>query len=350
MVKHIRVGKTTLHFREPFQIAYEKVESAPVILVELHDEKGRVGLGSAAPDEEVSGENIDRLAALLRKDLREDFFSHPEEDWRWYKEKLFQTFENYPSGHAAVETALMHLAALRKNADPQSFFGACRDSCDLVVTVGIKSIPETKKEVEKRLEEGCRTIKLKCGIDPDEDIEKIHMVRELIPKNKKLLLDANQGYSLKDARRVLQAVRSLDIAGIEQPVKAKRHEELKSLRALDITPIIADEGAKTKEEAFRLLREDYVDGINVKLMKYGGPSVCEEILEYALSRSKLTMLGCMYESNVSITAAAYLALAHPVHFVDLDSGHFDFDDDPTADGAYVENGTLRIRGIPKLKT
>jgi len=57
----------------------------------------------------------------------------------------------------------------------------------------------------------------------------------------------------------------------------------------------------------------------------------------------------MYESNVSITAAAYLALAYPVNFVDLDSGHFDFDNDPTTAGAWVENGVLRVRGVPELK-
>ncbi len=349
-MQNIRIEKTTLHFREPFQIAYEKVDRAPVLLVILKDKAGRVGIGSAAPDEELSGENIDSLAALLRKNLQKKFFLRPEGDWRNYNKKIIATFKHYPSGQAAIETALMHLAALRENTMPRHFFPIYRRSCDLVVTVGIKGIAETKKEIEGRLGEGFRTIKLKCGLDPDGDIEKIQMAREIIPKDKKLLLDANQGYSATDARRVLQAVRRLDIAGIEQPVGAKNHDALKSLCALGIVPIIVDEGAKTKEEAFHLLKQGYADGINVKMMKYGGPSVCAEILEFALSGSKIVMLGCMYESNVSITAAAYLALAYPVHFVDLDSGHFDFDDDPTVGGAYVKNGTLRIRGVPRLKT
>ena len=349
-MQDIQIEKTDLHFREPFQIAYETVDHAPILVVTLRDDQGNVGIGSAAPDEEVSGENIDLLAAALRKNIQKRFFSRPEEDWRGYREKIIKALAQYPSGQAAVETALLHLAALRGKTAPQQFFGSFRTSCDLVVTVGIKGIAETKKEIERRLDEGFRTIKLKCGLDPDGDIEKIRLAREVIPKDKKLLLDANQGYSLKDARRVLRAVHGLSLAGIEQPVSARDHEGLKSLRALDIIPIIVDEGARTKEEAFSLLRQGYADGINVKLMKYGGPSVCAEIVEFALAHSKIAMLGCMYESNVSITAAAYLALAYPVDFVDLDSGHLDFDDDPTVGGVYVKNGTLRIRGVPRLKT
>lgn len=348
-MQNVQIKKVSLHFREPFQIAYERVERTPVLLVILEDEEGRVGVGSAAPDEEVSGENIDRLAAVLRKNLPKKFFSGSGKDWGSYKEAIIKTFKRYPSGQAAVETALIHLTALRDKTTPRNFFGTYRRSCELVVTVGIKNISETKKEIESRLDQGFRTIKLKCGLDPDGDIEKISLARKLIPKGKKLLLDANQGYSPKEARRVLQAIRGLDIAGIEQPVAARNHEALRSLRSLEIVPIIVDEGARTKEEAFHLLEHGYADGINVKLMKYGGPSVCAEILEFALARSKIVVLGCMYESNVSITAAAYLALAYPVPFVDLDSGHLDFDDDPTVGGTWIKNGTLQIRGIPRLK-
>ena len=181
-MQDVQIEKTDLHFREPFQIAYETVDHAPIIVVTLMDDRGNVGIGSAAPDEEVSGENIDLLAAALRKNIQKRFFSRPEEDWKGYREKIARTLAHYPSGRAAVETALLHLAALRGKTPPQQFFGSCRTSCDLVVTVGIKGITETKKEIEGRLAEGFRTIKLKCGLDPDGDVEKICMAREIIAR------------------------------------------------------------------------------------------------------------------------------------------------------------------------
>lgn len=341
--------KKELHFREPFAIAYETVEFTSVILLVLEDEKGNVGLGSAAPDETVTGENIDEIKSLLEKRVDLDFFSHALEDRAWYEKRIRQELDGYPSAQAAVETALIHLVALREGVSPQEYFGTCRQSCDLVVTVGIKPLPDTLVEVKKRVKDGFKSIKLKVGLDMDGDIEKIQAVREALPTNIKLIVDANQGYKYDEARRVLEAVGDLQIAGVEQPVPANQKEEFRRLRELERLPLIADELATKAEEAMWLLKQDYADGINIKMMKFGGPSSCQEIIEYALERSKLVMLGCMYESNVSITAAAYLALAYPVNFVDLDSGHFDFDDDSTWRGAYVKNGRLRIKGIPKLK-
>ncbi|KKT93207.1 MAG: Mandelate racemase/muconate lactonizing protein [Parcubacteria group bacterium GW2011_GWA2_45_14] len=348
-MKEIRVEKNELQFREPFAIAYETVESAPILLLILKDEEGNVGLGSTAPDETVTGENIDEIKKLLEQRVGLDFFSHPIKDRSWYENKIRQDLAGYPSAQAAVETALLHLIALQEGVNPQDFFGTCRQSCNLVVTVGIKPLPETLTEVKKRVNDGFKLIKLKVGLDVDGDIEKIQAVRAALPTKIKLVIDANQGYSYKEARRVLNAVGNLDIAGVEQPVPADQREEFRKLRELEILPLIADELATKAKEAKMLLAQGYADGINVKMMKFGGPSSCQEIIEYALERSKLVMLGCMYESNVSITAAAYLALAYPINFVDLDSGHFDFDDDATLGGAKVKNGILRLKGIPRLK-
>lgn len=330
-------------------IAYETVEFTPVLLLMLEDEKGNVGLGSAAPDETVTGENIDEIKTLVEKRVDLDFFSHSLEDRAWYEKRIRQELAGYPSAQAAVETALIHLVALRERVNPQEYFGTCRRSCDLVVTVGIKPLSDTLIEVKKRVNDGFKSIKLKVGLDVDGDIEKIQAVREALPTTIKLIIDANQGYTYDEAKRVLEAVGGLQIAGVEQPVAANQKEEFRKLRELERLPLIADELATKAEEAMLLLKQDYADGINIKMMKFGGPSACQEIIEYALEGSKLVMLGCMYESNVSITAAAYLALAYPIHFVDLDSGHFDFDDDSTQEGAYVKNGKLRIKGIPKLK-
>ena len=340
--------KQELSFREPFAIAYETVDSASVILLGLEDEKGNVGLGSAAPDETVTGENIDEIKTLLEKRVDLDFFCHALEDRAWYEKRIRQQLDGYPSAQAAVETALIHLVALREGVSPQKYFGTGRQSCALVVTVGIKPLPDTLVEVNKRVQDGFKSIKLKVGLDMDGDIEKIQAVREALPANIKLIIDANQGYKYAEAKRVLEAIGDLQIAAVEQPVPAKQKEEFKRLRAMERLPLIADELATKADEARLLLKQDYADGINIKMMKFGGPSACQEIIEYALERSKLVMLGCMYESNVSITAAAYLALAYPIQFVDLDSGHFDFENDGTAGGAAVSNGMLYVDGMPRL--
>jgi L-alanine-DL-glutamate epimerase-like enolase superfamily enzyme len=54
------------------------------------------------------------------------------------------------------------------------------------------------------------------------------------------------------------------------------------------------------------------------------------------------MIGCNYESNISITTGAQLALSLPVDFVDLDSGIFDFDEPDLTGGAVIQRGHISV--------
>ena len=65
MIKRADVKTHRMHFRTPFKIAYEEVETADVVTVTLTDEFGHVGLGSAAPDPEVTGETAQKDAEIL---------------------------------------------------------------------------------------------------------------------------------------------------------------------------------------------------------------------------------------------------------------------------------------------
>ncbi len=348
MIKKICVEENTLHFREPFTIAYETVRSAAVVILHLHDEKGRIGLGSAAPDPYVTGETAPAAHGVLRRLCNKKFFNLPLEEWHRYHEKIQNVFKGFPSAQSAVEEAIFNLLSVRQDRRVTSFFGGYRESCKAVITIGISDQEHTVQEVKKRLKQGFSIIKLKCGNDLEDDIQKICEIRKIIPKNKKLLLDANQGYSPREATQLLRAIKRLDILGIEQPIAARNIGGLRKLRSLQLVPIIADESASTVADAVKLLAGEYVDGVNIKLMKHGGPICSAEIFHIAKRLSKLTILGCMYESNISITTGARLALALPFDFVDLDSGHLDFYDDPTRGGAYIENGEIKIKGAVKL--
>lgn len=348
MVKKVCIEDYILHFREPFAIAYERVTSASVVIIHLHDEKGRIGLGSAAPDPYVTGETTPIILRLLKKRLTEDFFDLPLGELHRYHKKIQTLFKKFPSAQSAVEEALINLLLARRHKSVTNFFHNFRRHCNAVITVGINDEAHTIQEIKKRLREGFSIIKLKCGDDLNKDIRKIFEARNSIPNDGKLLLDANQGYSFKEAVQLLHTIKKLDIAAIEQPIAAKDINGLKKLRSMQIIPIIADEAASDVDKTVELLRGDYVDGINIKLMKQGGLIGCANIFYLAKKLGKLTMLGCMYESNISITTGARLASALPFDFVDLDSGHLDFYNDPTKGGAYIKNGKIKINGLSQL--
>ena len=78
----------------------------------------------------------------------------------------------------------------------------------------------------------------------------------------------------------------------------------------------------------------YVDGVNLKLMKCGGITEALRILNVARSHGLKTMIGCMSESSVSISAGA--SITGIIDFVDLDS-HYNLDPDPS-EGSKMVNG------------
>jgi L-alanine-DL-glutamate epimerase-like enolase superfamily enzyme len=167
-------------------------------------------------------------------------------------------------------------------------------------------------------------------------------VDKLIPRPVKFFLDANQGYSRAEAEELLKKIRHCRVLLIEQPVVPEDWAGLKKLHQMKLIPIIADESAVTFDDALRLLSGDYVAGVNIKMMKCGGPVNFLKIFHLAKQLNKMVMLGCMYESNISLTTAASLAMALPVDFVELDSGNQDFPDDPAVGGIKAQAGYVRL--------
>lgn len=345
MIQDIEIFSRTLHFHAPFKIAYEEVNTSDVVIIKLTSSEGHVGLGSASFDEEVTGESIHNALALLKEVINKKFFDQPIEMLYIYHEKIQEVLKGYPASQSAVEEAIYNLFCNSRGLSLVNLFGGYRKTCPLSITIGIKDKQKTVQEVQQRIDEGYSMIKLKTGLDVKADLERIDSCLKLFSSKARFMIDANQGYSLKDAIYLCNNLpQAGEIAFIEQPIDAKKPHQLKSLKSHTSIPIIADESVVDFHDAFYLLNNDIVDGINIKLMKCGGPTNFLALFYLAKSLNKLVIIGCMYESTISITTGTALALALPVDYIDLDSGHIDFYDDPVTGGAVVKYGQLTIHG------
>ena len=342
LIKKIVIDKKRLHLRQSFRVTYEDVSETEVIFLKIIDQNGNYGLGCASCDTCVTGEKIDDVLKILKKQLTKSFFDISFQSWYQYHEKIQKVFSRYLSAQFAVEAAVLDLFSKQSGIPLPIFFGGYRKSVDLIYSVGIKGIKETEEEVLLKLKEGFKIIKLKIGEDIKEDIEKIKLIRKIIPARNKMTLDANRGYAFSEAKKLFKAINPLNISLIEEPLIKKDLSLLKELQLIAKVPIIADESTVTINSAIDILLSDDWDGLNIKLINCGGPINFLKIFYLAKVLKKITMIGCTYESNISMTAGANLALGLPVDYVDLDSGHLDFIDDPTIGGAKVEAGKIKI--------
>jgi len=348
MIKTIDVFRQKLHFRAPFQIAYEKVYEADVVIVKVVTEDGLVGLGNAAPDSEVTGETLEAVLSILHTVLTPAFFDMPLDSWFSYHKKIQSAFAGFPSAQSAAEEVILNLFSQQDKIPLSKFFGGYRTECPIMMTIGIKDQAAMLEEITTRLAEGYTTLKLKVGLDVEQDILRVKAARAVIPKTCRLTLDANQGYRFHEAVKLLRELEKTPIDLIEQPTDAKDLNALKELHQLFSIPVIADESVVSVENAYELLTGDYVSGVNIKLMKCGGPINFLEIFSLAKRLNKIIMIGCNYESHISMTMGADLALGLPLDYVDLDSGHLDFKDDPVTGGARIERGVISVDGWPVL--
>ncbi|MDD3896484.1 MAG: enolase C-terminal domain-like protein [Candidatus Peribacteraceae bacterium] len=333
-----------MHFREPFSIAYETVETADVVFVRLCDVEGRVGIGSGSPDPEVTGETLEMALESLQERLHSEALATPGSLYGVHA-YLEEAFADSPSAQSAAEEALCSLLLQQNLLSFTDVLPPIRSACPATVTIGILEERATAEEVRRRLDEGFRSIKMKCGTDLATDLRKIQKSLALLPPDGSLLLDANQGYAMAEAVECLNALKDSGIVLIEQPVSAADLEGLRTLHHMQSIPVVADEAAVRFAGVKQLLDGDYAAGVNVKLMKCGGLLNAERIIRYAKEHDKIVLIGCMYESNVSLTTAAHIALAFEVDVADIDSGNMDFDDDPATGGFRVQDGYISV-GYP----
>ncbi len=175
-------------------------------------------------------------------------------------------------------------------------------------TIGIDKI-ETMV-LKLREFDGWPIYKIKLGT-PDD----LAIVRELRRHTGAIFrVDANCAWSVEQTLALAPELRKLGVEFIEQPLPAGEWAGMKKLFAASALPIIADESCLVPADVDRCA--GYFHGINVKLTKAGGLTPARWMLQHARELGLQTMVGCMCESSVGISAIAQLLPL--LDYVDMD--------------------------------
>jgi len=248
-----------------------------------------------------------------------------------------------PCALAALDIALWDLKAKKANLQLNDLLGIPKPSTPTSITVGINPPEVVKKRVELILKnKQVRALKIKLGspngIDYDKEI--YSQVLESTKSSKiSIRVDANGGWALDDAKEMIKWLSERNAEYIEQPLSEGNEDQLKFLFKGRSLPIFVDESCRFSEDVPRLA--NFVDGVNLKLMKCGGITEALRILNTARSFGLKTMIGCMSESSVSISAGA--SLTGIIDYVDLDS-HYNLSPDPSSGAVMINGVTMTNNG------
>lgn len=344
----IETWQHSMRLAEPYSIAHEYFDRADNVFLRILTDTGPVGLGVAAPDFGVTGENAAGALATIDGAVRERLPGLDPLRTLHVLDALEHDLEGQPAALAAVDMALHDLLARVAGLPLWVLLGGYRDSIVTSVTIGILPADETVARAIEFVGRGFQALKLKGGRDAGDDIERVRRVRDAVGPHIELRFDANQGYDSATALHFIEATRAARLELVEQPTPINRPESLGHVRSGAHLPVMADESLLTLRDAFRIAADGLADMVNVKLMKVGGIAAAQRINAVARSARLEVMVGCMDECALAIAAGLHFALAHKnVMYADLD-GHFDLLDDPTAGAVVLENGRLRPLDRPGL--
>lgn len=347
-ITQLEAWPVTMKLAEPYTIAYETISSVTNVFLRVETSTGLVGYGCAAPDGEVTGENARMVMDACNNWISPSFKGSDPLRPIMLMERIRPYLNTQPSALAMADMALFDILGKAANLPLFKLLGGYRNRIRTSVTIGILPVEET---VEKALEftrQGFRALKIKGGIDVEDDIERLTRVREEVGKKIELRFDANQGYSEIDILKFVSNIRAVGLELIEQPTHRKKDQLLGRVTQQVSLPIMADESLMNLKDAFRLARKELVDMINIKLMKVGGIDEALKINAVSRAADLDVMVGCMDESAFAIAAGLHFALARPtVRYADLD-GHIGLKGDPAADAVCLNKGILYPTGLPGI--
>lgn len=347
-IKSIETWSHKMKLATPYTIAYETIDSTINVFTKITTKSGIVGFGCAAPDLEVTGET-EKSVLGVAKDVIEPMLKGSDSlRYSYQLNKLDEPLKNHPSALAMIDMALFDIMGKKANLPVYKLLGGFREKIKTSITIGILPINETVSIAKDFVKQGFSILKIKGGMDVDEDIERMKKVRELVGKSILLRFDANQGYSVYESLKFVKETRKVKIELLEQPTKKQEPDLLGRVTNNVPIPVMADESLMNLVDAFKLARKDLVDTVNIKLMKVGGIDVALKINSVAKAANLEVMVGCMDESALGIAAGLHFALAKPnVVYADLD-GHLDLIDDPASGAVILKKGTLYPTDNPGL--
>jgi muconate cycloisomerase len=239
---------------------------------------------------------------------------------------------------AALDMALWDLRAKQARLPLYKLLGLSKKVVPTSVTVGINPPEVVRERIPLLLDgTGVKALKIKLGSPEglDADQEMFSAVIEMT-KNRSTIIrvDANGGWSVPDAKKMMQWLADRGVEYIEQPLKKGQEDDLIHLFKNRPLPIYVDESCRVSSDIPNFA--DRVDGVNLKLMKCGGITEALRIVSTARAFGLKTMIGCMGESSVSIAAGA--SIGSLFDYIDLDS-HLNLDPDP-CNGAEMTDGRI----------
>ena len=323
-----------LKTRHPFIIARGSQDTYRTVAIRLVDQDGNEGWGEAAP-QRYYGETPETVLAAL--EVYATVLPKDPVQLDAAETAFELALHGNNSARAALSTALHDLVGKRLGVPVYQLWGLDAARCPIsTFTIGI----DTPERIRMKVREAEQYPVLKIKLGTADDLAILRAIRDVTQKE--LRVDANAGWTRKQAIRMLPVLEEFGVTVLEQPLDPADLEGLGEVTRHARLPVIVDESCLVATDIPRLVGK--VDGINIKLAKTGSLREALRMIAIARAHHMMVMVGCMIESSIGISAAAHFCPL--VDICDLDGAAL-LAQDPYR-GATIDNGQLKLPTGPGL--
>lgn len=348
-ITQIEVYQFPVKLKKPFVISLGSFDYAENVVVVVRTDEDLTGFGECSPFMPINGESME-TCFIVANYLAKSLIGKNPLDIEACSETMDRTIFGNSSIKSAFDIALYDIASQAAGQPLYAFLGGKNDKIlKTDYTVSLNEPQQMVADAQEIKNRGFEVIKVKLGNDPEKDIFRIKAIRKQIGDEIPLRLDANQGWNVDSAIRVLNELADLNIQFCEEPIPRWNYMELPRIRKASNVMIMADESCCDHHDAQRLIDLGAAPSFNIKLGKSSGIFKAQKIIKLAEIANLQLQIGGFLESRIGFTASAHLALtSNTVKFCDFDTPMM-FSDDPVLGGInYGANGLVTVPEVPGL--
>ena len=352
----IRTHRVSSELHTPFVTALRRATAVQTLVVEIVDEDGRAGFGEAPQVWQVTGASLAGSQACVNEMLAPLLVGRDADDLVANCQSVSRAVAGNEAARAAVDVALHDLAARRLGVPLVRLLGGTTLRVPTDVTLSAGDAEALATAATERVDEGFSVLKVKVGWKSGDrdvaasDVARVRAIRAAVGPQVRLRLDANQGWTPREAVRVISDLEAagLDVELVEQPVPRWDLDGLAWVSDRVRTPILADEAVFSPRDLVEVIRRRAADMVNVKLAKCGGIGPARTLLSLAEEHGMGTIVGSMMESPIGVGAAASLVAAQGTTAVsDLDAAWW-LAAAPVRGGMSYDGAYVRLPDAPGL--
>ncbi|HEY3130376.1 MAG TPA: enolase C-terminal domain-like protein [Acidobacteriota bacterium] len=285
---------------------------SPFLVVKIHTDKGITGLGEVSCTPGWSGEDQVAAARAIKNIFAPALRGENPTEIERLSRVLEEVLPQYQFTKAALEMSLWDIFGKSVGLPVYRLLGGpVRDFVPTKFSISGLEPGRAAEIAGWAARQGFNRMKVKVGIEPDQDVARVSAVRLAVGPHIKLGVDANGGWSLEMALRTIDRLREYGITFVEQPVPRQDLDALAEVRRQTKLPIIADESVYTLQDAMAVVRANAADVLSVYVAKAGGIGPARKIAAVAEAAGLTCTVGSNLELGVGSAAMIHLAMATP---------------------------------------